>query len=188
MSDSEYIAQVLKGDKRAFRHLVDKYKNMSFTIANTLLRDRTAAEEAVQEAFIKCYRHLGSFEGRARFSTWLYRIVYNESLQHLRARRSDPASLDESIEREADTQGMNQAMQGLREEEQRRFIGLALGRLSPQDSLILRLFYLDEKNLVEIADITGLSGTNIKTILHRARKRLYLALETELHGELRSIL
>ena len=187
MSDSEHIAAVLRGDARAFRHLVDKYKNMSFTLAMTLLRDREAAEEVVQEAFIKCYKHLGDFEGRARFSTWLYRIVYNEALQHRRAHHDRPLPLEEA-DREVDEHRMGDSMQELRKEEQKRFIARALDRLQAQDSLALRLFYLEEKNLAEMAAITGLSHTNLKTILHRARKRFYLALEGELHRELKTIL
>lgn len=83
---------------------------------------------------------------------------------------------------------VNNSISELTEKDQKYYINKGLEKLLPNDSLILRLFYLEENSLKEIGEITGFSNTNIKTILHRARKRFYSVLKEELRHEIKSIL
>jgi RNA polymerase sigma-70 factor (ECF subfamily) len=186
--DNEYIQRTIEGDMNAFRHLVDKYKDMSFSIAMSIVKDDSIAEEVVQDAFLKSYQSLASFEHRAKFSTWLYKIVVNEGLRYLRKKKLDTVDVDLQEIQDIQLSEINNYILEIREEEQKRYINLALAQLSSNDSLVLRLFYLDEKDQNEIAEITGLTVTNIKTILHRARNRFYIILQDLLKHEVRSII
>lgn len=185
--DSEYIRKVLQGDSQAFRYFVDKYRNLAYSLAISVVKNSVVAEEVTQDAFVNAYKSLHQFEGRAKFSTWLYKIVMNEALKRVKRKTMDYCKDIEEIQ-ETEISDLNESIDTLGEEEQRYFINLALDRLSPNDSLVLRLFYLHENNLREIQEITGFTETNIKSILHRARKRMYAALKYELKEEIRNIL
>ena len=93
--DNIYITKVLEGDRNAFAYLVDKYKTMVYSLALRLVKDREEAEEISQDAFIKAYQSLASFKGKAKFSSWLYRIVYNTAISKLRQQPAGRVSLDE---------------------------------------------------------------------------------------------
>ena len=185
--DSEYIRRVLHGDSRAFRYFIDKYRNLAYSLALSVVKNSAVAEEVTQDAFVNAYKSLHQFEERARFSTWLYKIVMNEALKRVKRKTLDYSKDIEEIQ-DADISDLNESIDTLGYEDQQYYINRALDRLGPNDSLVLRLFYLNENNLKEIHEITGLSETNIKSILHRARKRLYSALQLELKEEIRNIL
>lgn len=82
--DAEIIKQVLGGNTNAFAALIDRYKSMAFTIAYRFLKNREDAEEAAQDASINAYKNLASFRHDSKFSTWLYRIVYNQCANRAR--------------------------------------------------------------------------------------------------------
>jgi RNA polymerase sigma factor (sigma-70 family) len=185
--DSEYIRKVLQGDSRAFRYFIDKYRNLAYSLAISVVKNSAIAEEVTQDAFVNAYKFLYQFEERAKFSTWLYKIVMNEALKRVKRKTLDYCKDIEEIH-DAEISHLNESIDTLGDEDQRYYINRALERLSPNDSLVLRLFYLHENNLREIQEITGLTETNIKSILHRARKRMYVALQLELKDEIRNIL
>ena len=77
MKEHEIIKKILSGDIRTFSLLVERHQSKAMTLALRMLKNREDAEEALQDAFLRVYRALGTFEGKANFSTWFYRIVYN---------------------------------------------------------------------------------------------------------------
>ena len=81
--DQLIIDQILGGDKQLFSVLVDRYKNLVFTLCLRLLKNREEAEELAQDSFVKIYKSLSKFKGEAKFSTWIYRVTYNLSLIHI---------------------------------------------------------------------------------------------------------
>ena len=83
-SDHHYIDKVLEGDVSAYTQLVEKHKDMVFTIANKITRHREDAEEIAQDAFMKAFQHLKEFRKQSKFSTWLYRIAYNHCISVIR--------------------------------------------------------------------------------------------------------
>ncbi len=93
--DLALIELVLAGDRRAFEPLVRKHERRVFRVALAVLGNVEDAEEAMQDAFIKAYRHLDQFRGESRFTTWLTRIAVNEALQKRQARK-ESVSLDEA--------------------------------------------------------------------------------------------
>lgn len=185
--DSVYIEKVLEGDSGAFRYFIETYRDMAYSLAMSIVKSTTIAEEVTQDAFLKAYKSLHTFEQRSKFSTWLYKIVTNEGLKRIRKKEFKYTDDIDELNN-INYSDINSSISELTDQEQRFYINKVLDRLLPNDSLILRLFYLDERNLKEIEEITGLSHTNIKTILHRARKRFYAVLKNELRNEIRSIL
>ena len=185
--DSEHIQKVLGGDANAYRYFIEKYRNMAYSLAISIVKDAPIAEEVTQDAFLSAYKSLDKFEQRSKFSTWLYKIVTNEGLKRLRKKEfkyTDDVS-ELNIVKYAE---INNSVLSLTVQEQKYYINRGLAKLLPNDSLVLRLFYLDERSLKEIGEITGFSNTNIKTILHRARKRFYAVLKEDLKDEIESII
>ena len=162
--DEQYIRRVIEGDTNAFRFIISKYKDMSFSIAISIVKSDLTAEEAVQDAFVKAFQNLRKFKFKSKFSTWLYKIVVNEAYDE------------------------GDSLKGLNEFEQREIINSTLKQMPSSESLVLRLFYLEEYSIAEVKEVTGLNNSNVKVILHRARKRFYSVLEKSLKHELRTIL
>jgi len=174
--DQHHIEEVLKGNTAAFAILVERYQDMVFTIAVKILQNREDAEEIAQDAFVKAYQKLGSFRRESRFSTWLYRIAYNEAISRTRLKKMPETELNEEIsESEADKE-VEEGVMGLDQFEQKKAINLVLRKLDNPDQLLIKLFYYEEQTVNEISLIMGMSESNVKVRLHRLRKRIYKAL------------
>jgi len=188
MTEEDYLKQVIAGNTGYYRYLVDKYKDMLYSVAMGILKNDLLAEEAVQDVFVKAYKGLKNFRGDSKFSTWLYKIVVNESLKKMKgkSRFDKELTADELLYNGMHT--INNAVTLMQQEEQKHFINQVLDDMPQNESLLLRLFYLNERSVEEINDITGLSRSNIKVILFRARKTFYGILNNKLKTELRSIL
>lgn len=186
--ENEIIQRVIHGDVNAFRYFIDRYKDMAFSIAMSIIRDETLAEDIVQNGFIKAFNNLNRFKQQSKFSTWLYTIILNEARSHIRRNKLNTLSLDSENFLEVGAAETNQAMFNLQVEDQKRMINDTLSRLSPRESLLLRLFYLNENSIEEIRKITGLTISNIKTSLHRARQNFYQVLKKEMKKEADTLL
>src|SRR5271157_1370315 len=92
------VAAAKAGDVSAFETLVSRYERKIFRLTQNITQNREDAEDAMQEAFLKAYEHLGEFQGNSRFYTWLVRIAVNQALMKLRKRRPNQVSLDEEID------------------------------------------------------------------------------------------
>jgi RNA polymerase sigma-70 factor (ECF subfamily) len=79
--DEIYIRKILEGNSEEFRYIIDKYKDMAYSIAMSVVKDEFLAEEIIQTSFVKAFEGLDSFKGNSKFSTWFYRIVTNESFK-----------------------------------------------------------------------------------------------------------
>ena len=185
ISDQEIIKMVINGDQASFRTLVDRYKGFVYTLTLRILRDDAEAEEAAQDAFIKCYQAIKTFSGKSKFSTWLYRIAFNTAISYKRKHRIEVSGLDENVHQIASGKS---ALEDLERDEKKRFINSALGRLSSADTAIITLFYMKELSLEEISEVTGMKKTAIKVKLFRARKRLAEELARQLATETESLL
>ena len=83
-NDQIIIDQILEGDTNAFSVLVDRYKDLVFTLAIRMVKNREEAEEVSQDTFIKVYKSLSKFKGNSKFSTWIYKVAYNTCLDRLK--------------------------------------------------------------------------------------------------------
>lgn len=183
--DQEIITMILAGDTDSFRVLVDRYQAFVYTLTLRILSDQSEAEEAAQDAFIKCFQAMKSFSGKAKFSTWLYRIAFNTAISYKRKHRIEVSGLDGSTYKLVSS---TNASDELNREEQKRFINNAINRLSPDDATVLTLFYKKELTLEEISEVTGMKNSAIKVKLFRARKRLADELHRQLANETESLL
>ena len=164
--EAAWIADVLAGKPDAFRHLVERYQQMAFSLALQILGHKEDAEDVVQEAMVLAYRNLRQFRAQARFSTWLYRIVWREAWRR-KPRHKPPAELPplEELAKVAESSELEQA-------ERRRLMKALLDRLPPHERLCLDLFYYHDLSVKEIAEVSGLRPSHVKVLLHRGRKRL----------------
>ena len=162
--DDIYIQKVLDGNQDAFRFLIKKYKNLSYSYAMSVVKDEFLAQEVLQISFIKAYTKLNTFKGNSKFSTWLYRIIVNEAFKMLNKRKREVALIDDKL---IDTNVIaTDSIESATKEHQKYFVNEALKKLGPKESLALRLFYLEEHSVKDITEITGWNKTNIKVLLH----------------------
>lgn len=167
--DDVFIKKVCNGDTDAFRYFVSKYKDMAYTIAFSISKNEFAAQEIAQEAFVKAFKNLASFSQKSSFSTWFYRIVVNEGLLRLKKEKKEPVIYTDVIEEIPD----EESLASFSKEEKSIMISEALTKLPANESLVLRLYYLQGESIKEVCEITGWSESNTKVMLHRARKNMY---------------
>ena len=183
--DIYYIEKVLAGQSQYYSYIVERYQDIVFSIALKVLRNREDAEEMAQETFIKVYKSLGSFKGKAKFSTWIYRITYNNCISELRKKKIYFASTDE-VEIKDESEELN--LDGIPEENRARVIKEAMEQLPEEEYTLVLLYYFEEQTIEEISRVTKLSESNTKVKLFRARKKLYTILNEMLKDELYTIL
>ena len=171
--DNHYIERVINGDIPAYASLVEKHKNLVFSIAMKILNNREDAEEIAQDTFLKAYNSLKSFEKKSKFSTWLYRIAYNGAVSKKRKKKLDVVEIDDHIMFNYSTDEISHNVNQLNETVQTQLIEKALSKIPKEDNLLITLFYKSEHSIEDISYITGLSQSNVKVKLHRIRKKLY---------------
>jgi len=186
--DQVYIEKVLKGDTSSYSYLVDNYKDMAYTIALKIVKNPEDAEEVTQDSFVKAFKQLKSFKGNSKFSTWLYTIVYRTAISKIRKKKLEVTDIDEYVIENHSIDFSFPQLDLLKVEEQKRYVIFAINTLSEIDALLITLYYLNENTFDEIVKITGLTKTNIKVRLFRARKKLYKELSKLLKTELKTIL
>ncbi len=159
-------------DRRAFARLVDAYSPELRRFLVNLAGDAALADDLAQETFIKAYAGLRSFQGLARFRTWLFRIAYREFYSEMRSRH--PMVDLENIPEASSTYTTERT-------DTSHDIEAALRVLPPVERTLVLLFYMDDRPLKEIVEITGLPSGTVKSYLSRARGRLsaYFAREEE---------
>lgn len=170
--DRVHIENVKQGNLASYTYLVEKYKNMAFTIAMKILSNAQDAEDAAQESFVKAYMQISSFEGKSKFSTWLYTIVYRTAVSKLQQPRLALQSIDDEFEENYHYQHSPTPLEALQAREREQFVKDAINRLPKMEALVVTLYYLNDSPIEEIEQITGLSNSNVKVKLFRARKVL----------------
>jgi RNA polymerase sigma-70 factor (ECF subfamily) len=183
--DIYYIEKVKAGQTNYFSYIVERYQDIVFSIALKVLRNREDAEEIAQESFIKAYKSLHTFKGTAKFSTWLYRITYNNCISEVRKRKIHFTST-EDVEIKDETIELN--FDGIPEENRSRCIKEAMDKLPEEEYTLILLYYFEEQSIEEISKVTKLSESNTKVKLYRARKKLHTILSEMMKDELYTIL
>jgi len=125
------------------------------------------AEEATQDTFVKLYRSIGQYRQDAKLSTWIYSIAYRTGLDYLRKRPNHQSLQDSAYQVPDDSMMDDQSNKDLG-----RWLDLQLSKLPPEEVALLRLYYLQELQIKEVAEITGLTVANVKVKLFRIRKSL----------------
>lgn len=167
--DIVLVERFLAGDQGAFEAIYSRYYDKVFSIACGILIDHDEAADAVQEIFTLVYRHLGRFDRRSRFSTWLFRVAVNRSIQEARRHRNRWRNVE-----------LTEASASISPEETDATdprVQATLAHLAPSDRALLVLFYWEELSLQEIADSLGCNVNAAKTRLYRARERFRVLYE-----------
>jgi RNA polymerase sigma-70 factor (ECF subfamily) len=167
-SDTEDLAlvrQSLAGQAEAFGALVNRYQKVMYTVALRMLGNAEDAQDATQDAFVKAYQRLASFDPKYRFFSWMYRILVNECLNVNRDRRPE-----ESLDEEAADRGT--PFDATLESERREQIQLALLRLTPEYRSVVVLRHFAGQSYGEIAEALAIPEKTVKSRLYSARQRL----------------
>ena len=189
LSDNELIEQTLAGNRAAYADLVKRHQRFVFTLAMRFAKGREDAEEIAQDCFIKAYRSLASFQGQAKFSTWLYSIVYTTAMTFLRKKRVGTDSIDDEntiIQLENRPSGYD--VNNVENKSRSFYLNQAIGQLLPDDAAIITMFYKGEQSLEEIAQALGMEANTVKVKLFRARQRLKEKLERNLKHEAKELI
>ncbi|PIB37532.1 hypothetical protein BFP72_11900 [Reichenbachiella sp. 5M10] len=182
VTDHQLVEQIKKGDKESFTLLVNRHKRYALTIASRILLVDEDAEEVAHDAFVKAYLSLSRFKSEAKFTTWFYRIVVNLAISRVRKRKLDTVEIQEAHHHLA------VSSDDIMEQQDKQFyLNRAIAALSQDDRLIVTLYYLDELDMEEVAEISGFDRNNLKVKLHRARKRLAKTLQSIMPQEIESI-
>lgn len=173
MNENQRVQQVLSGNTSAFSYFVETYQHMAITIAYRISGNMQDAEDVVQESFVKAFRNLHAFRKESKFSSWLYRIVFNTAVTHSKVRIwEDEIDKATTYSSDFDTEA------AIELSEQSEMIETILNKMPKGDALLLSLYYLEENKVKEVAQILGLNESNVKIKLYRARqlfKELWLA-------------
>ncbi len=189
-NEAGLIARILDGEKELFHELIRPYERMVYLTLFSILKNEADAEDGAQEAVINAYRHLASFRGEAKFSTWLTTIAINEGRKRLRKAKT---AAEESIEEEAEghegdytpaplTDWREIPLEALERKEIREALRGAVAELPDIYRQVFTLRDLEELNVEETAQALGINANVVKVRLHRARillqKRLVPFLRT----------
>ena len=189
LNDIEIIDAVLAGDVNAFAELLKRHQNYVFTLALRFTKNREEAEEVAQDTFIKAFRCLKDFKRTAKFTTWLYAIVYTTAMTYLRKKRLLTLSInDEENPIELESRAFVLENNSAELKSRSFYLNQAIENLLPADATIITLFYKGEQSLEEIAQIMQMDANTIKVKLHRARLRLKEKLSLILKDEIKDLI
>ena len=186
VDDKELVAAALKGDESAYGELLERFRRPLFSLIYRMIGDREQAEDLAQESFVKAFNNLDSYNPKYRFSSWLFKIANNHSIDHLRRARLPTVSIHGSphaanAEREEETRIVLETPDESPEEE---YLALELGgeiedairRLRAEYRTAVILRHIENRPYEEIAEIMEVPIGTVKTFLHRARAELRNAL------------
>jgi len=183
-SDLDYINKIVDGDTSAFAILVDRYKDLVFTLAYKMLKNREEAEEIAQDTFIKIFKSVGKFKGDSKFSTWVYKVTYNTCLDYLKKKKR---GINITYIEDFDLQQLktlDKISNAIDEKEKNQLIHDCLNVLPSEEAFLLTLFYFEQQSTEEIAKIMDTNANNIKIKLYRTRKKMALLLRQKMEPEI----
>jgi RNA polymerase sigma-70 factor (ECF subfamily) len=187
LSDTEVVALAQQGKENAYRELLARYERPVFSLVFRMVRDRETAEDLAQETFVKVLNNIDRYSPDFKFSSWLFKIANNLTIDHLRRRRLDTISIEgapDAVTAEsakATSITIASSDQSPLAELESRELGLAIeraiGKLRPEYRACIMLRHVEDRSYEEIAEIVKLPLGTVKTYIHRARHELRVALD-----------
>jgi RNA polymerase sigma-70 factor (ECF subfamily) len=195
-NDRELVDRVQQGDDAAFKELFDRYHRRAFAVAFGVVKNKQDALDIVQDAFIKVHRHIKSFQGSSSFYTWLYRIVMNLSIDHVRRnKKGKDMDYDDKVGREAvDVAGDGTLLPSILDGNPRKTvlrkelseaIQAALDDLPDYHKAVILLREVEGLSYEEMASVLKVPKGTIMSRLFHARKKMQAALEVYLSGDMK---
>jgi RNA polymerase sigma-70 factor (ECF subfamily) len=187
LTDQEIVVLARQGREAAYRELIGRYQRPVFSLIYRLVRDREKSEDLAQETFIKVLNALDRYDPSYKFSSWIFKIAHNTSLDHLRKKEPQTLSLEGSPHAETASEQESSVIQALSTEETpedyaaSRELGatleVAIGKLRPEYRTAIILCHVEGRPYEEIAETMGVPLGTVKTYIHRARNELKKTLE-----------
>ncbi|MEQ8274972.1 MAG: sigma-70 family RNA polymerase sigma factor [Deltaproteobacteria bacterium] len=179
VEDVALVERIAGGDDAAFEQLVERYQHRIFSFCARMLQDRQEAEDVAQDVFITLYKNAGEFRGESQFSTWLFRIAKNQTLNRIkyleRRGRSKKRSVDELADDGpgalADPQDVP-ADDRIADAQRAALVQEAIGTLAEDHRAVVVLRDMEDLSYEEISEITGLPIGTVKSRIHRGRSAL----------------
>ncbi len=180
VSDAAVVAQVLAGDKEAFRLLVDRHSRSIFHVTFRMTGNQQDAEELVQETFLRAYKALGRFELRSNFSTWLYRIAVNRTLDFLSVKKMkskdtyqivDEPDPEEGRQIQLPSEGPGPERMVLSSEMKSK-VAQSMALLTPVERIAFTMRHMEGRSIEEIGETLKLNTSAAKNSVFRAVKKL----------------
>jgi RNA polymerase sigma-70 factor (ECF subfamily) len=171
---------------RAYRTLVEKYENKVFTICMKILRNREDAQEVAQDAFVKGFKLLNTLKDHTKFPNWILKIAYTMAIDRQRLKKikkTDISQVNEAIYQELDTPFVLASLKNRKE-----LLTRIINKLEAQEAAVISLYYLQEMHVKEISEITGMTLSNVKVKLFRARNSLRLMISRQFKHEANDLL
>lgn len=182
LDDHQVVAQACDGRESAFRELLERYEKPVFSLVYRMVRDRSLSEDLAQEAFVKAFHALDSFNPDYKFSSWMFKIANNLTIDHLRKKKLDTVSIDGSPhatggeDRERTRLSVPASDESPEEYAENRELGgqieNAIGQLRPEYRTAILLRHVEGHSYDEVAEIMELPLGTVKTYIHRARSEL----------------
>jgi RNA polymerase sigma-70 factor (ECF subfamily) len=187
VTDAAVVAQVLAGDKEAFRLLVERHSRSIFRVVYRMTGNQQDAEEVLQETFLRAYKSLGRFESRSNFGTWLYRIAVNRALDLLSARKTQAPMKDGYLITDSPDPEESRQVQLpapapgperlLISAEIKKKVAQALGLLTPAERVAFTMRHMEGQSIEEISRVLNVKTSAAKNCVFRAVQKLRQELE-----------
>lgn len=183
-TDAELAQSALRGSQDAYRELLRRFERPVYSLVLRMVQDPGTAEDLAQDVFVKAFRRLSTYDPRWKFSSWLFKIAHNTTIDHLRRGTPETVPLEGDAE-EGDRGGLAAVLADESAEDPQltaerrdlaRSLEKAIGRLRPEYRQAVLMFYAHGASYQEICEVTGLPLGTVKTNLHRARKELAQAM------------
>lgn len=187
LEDDKLVARAVKGDQEAFGALMDKYQKPLYFHVIRMVKDHEQVEDLVQEAFVKAFDNLGSYNTNYAFSTWLYRITTNHTIDYLRKKKLQTFSINEPVKTKdghVDFQIEDETSETDRNiirKQRQDIIHEAIQNLPEKYRVVIEMRHLEELSYEEIASELDLPLGTVKAHIFRAREMLYKALKDKRH-------
>ena len=183
LQDDKLVERAIGGDESAYSELVEKYERALYFHVRKMIKDEEQVNDLVQEAFVKAFDNLNSYSTNYAFSTWLYRIATNHTIDYLRKKKLKTLSIDEPVKtRDGDMQMQLEdesagTDRNIIRKQRQKIVQNAIDELPEKYRKVIEMRHMEEKSYQEIADVLDLPLGTVKAHIFRAREMLYKALK-----------
>lgn len=182
LEDDKFVKRAIKGDQDAYKDLMDKYQKPLYFHVLKMVRNHEQVEDLVQEAFMKAFNNLDSYNTNYAFSTWLYRITTNHTIDYLRKKKLNTTSINDPVktrdgEMEIQISDEAETDRNIIRKERKKIIHNAINNLPKKYRRVIEMRHLQELSYQEIAEQLDLPLGTVKAHIFRAREMLYKELK-----------
>jgi RNA polymerase sigma-70 factor (ECF subfamily) len=177
--ESIYIKRILNGETNLFSYFPERYSRSIYSLIIRIIPIKEDAEELTQDTFIKAFRKLDTFKADCSFSTWLYRIAYNTAVSATRKKKIVVPAFDEYTLENIPDDAVDSMLDKEDDEAMLLRLESAIEQLNLEDKTLITLYYMEEKSISELASVLGLTSENVKVKLYRARKKLFVLINSK---------